>query len=92
MTQIYNKYLINEKLDSKTKRKILSLIDTPPKGKEKLKVNGEDVTFNNKQIEYKEELVELTKYLVDLFDEIKDKELKIEKKGSNVIARIWSKK
>jgi hypothetical protein len=97
MNQIYNKYLLTEGLDSKSKRTVLKLISEPSGKKiDKIKINGVDVTvtFQNKKdlyFEYNKNLVELTKFLTDTIDDIKDKKFEAKEKGENMSFHITNK-
>jgi hypothetical protein len=101
MKQIYEKYLIEE-LDSKTKRAVLNFIAEPPVKKiGKIKVNGMDVAVDNATwrtkkdydlyFEYNKDLIELTKFLTDTVDDMKDKKFEAKERGTHMLFHITNK-
>ena len=69
----FEKYL-NEAIDSKSRRQFLMSIDNFPKGKMKMKVNGNDVDIkgDGKSVSftYPEDAIEITSALVSIVDSI----------------------
>jgi len=98
MIKVYNKYL-NESIDSKTKREILSFLDISPDRKiNKLKINGIDVNIHNignktydVYFEYDKSFIELTEYLTDIIDDMSNRKFKVEETGKFIKFHVTGK-
>jgi len=85
--KIYKKYL-KEAIDSKSRRKIISIIHNFTKGKTKLDILGNviEINGNNESIifTYSNNNVEITKFLVDIVDSIPSRNFSYNDKNGKI--------